>query len=108
MLGYNFTFESEVTEGDKGEELLDFQQLISICRMDLSCLNSVFMKVERLLTIVTYKSFTNIGMRPTWRVEKALSETHIFDFSGDLYGKTIAVELIDYLRPEKHLRMLMN
>ncbi len=50
---------------------------------------------------VTYKSFTNIGMRPTWRVEKALSETHIFDFSGDLYGKTIAVELIDYLRPEK-------
>jgi riboflavin kinase/FMN adenylyltransferase len=48
-----------------------------------------------------YKSFTNIGIRPTWRVEKPLCETHIFDYSGDLYGKTVAVELINYLRPER-------
>ena len=58
---------------------------------------------ESITTVdnVAYKSFTNIGIRPTWRVDETLSETHIFDFSGDLYGKTVAVELIDYLRPEK-------
>ena len=53
---------------------------------------------------VTYKSFTNIGIRPTWKVEKPLAETHIFDFSGDLYGRVISVELVDYLRPEKTFR----
>ena len=29
-----------------------------------------------------------------------LVETWLFDFAGDLYGKHLAVELIDYLRPE--------
>ena len=48
-----------------------------------------------------YKAFTNIGIRPTWRVDEPLCETHIFDYSGDLYGKTVRIELIKYLREEK-------
>ena len=48
-----------------------------------------------------YKSFTNFGIRPSWRVEEPLAETHIFDFDGDLYGEIIRVELVKYLREEK-------
>jgi riboflavin kinase/FMN adenylyltransferase len=29
-----------------------------------------------------------------------LLETYLFDFTGDLYGKDLAVELVAYLRPE--------
>ena len=29
-----------------------------------------------------------------------LLETYLFDFSGELYGKHLAVELVAYLRPE--------
>jgi riboflavin kinase/FMN adenylyltransferase len=29
-------------------------------------------------------------------------EAHLFDFSGDLYGKLIEVELIAFLRDEAH------
>jgi riboflavin kinase/FMN adenylyltransferase len=43
----------------------------------------------------------NLGVRPTFDPPKELFEPHFFDFSGDLYGQTVAVDLIHYLRPEE-------
>jgi riboflavin kinase/FMN adenylyltransferase len=42
----------------------------------------------------------NLGIRPTFDPPKELLEPYFFDFSGDLYGQCIEVELIHYLRPE--------
>lgn len=42
----------------------------------------------------------NLGIRPSFDPPKELLEPHFFDFAGDLYGRTVSVELIDYLRPE--------
>jgi riboflavin kinase/FMN adenylyltransferase len=42
----------------------------------------------------------NIGIRPQFDPPKELLEPHFFDFSGDLYGQTIEVEFISFLRPE--------
>ncbi|MBX9814239.1 MAG: bifunctional riboflavin kinase/FMN adenylyltransferase [Proteobacteria bacterium SG_bin5] len=42
----------------------------------------------------------NLGIRPSFDPPKELLETFLFDFSGDLYGETIEVALIEYLRPE--------
>jgi riboflavin kinase / FMN adenylyltransferase len=42
----------------------------------------------------------NLGVRPTFDPPKELLEPYFFDFSGDLYGQKIEVELVDYLRPE--------
>ncbi len=42
----------------------------------------------------------NLGIRPTFDPPKELLEPHFFDFDGDLYGQTIAVQLIHHLRPE--------
>jgi riboflavin kinase/FMN adenylyltransferase len=42
----------------------------------------------------------NLGIRPTFDPPKELLEPYFFDFSGDLYGQCIEVDLIDYLRPE--------
>ncbi|OQW43683.1 MAG: bifunctional riboflavin kinase/FMN adenylyltransferase [Proteobacteria bacterium SG_bin6] len=42
----------------------------------------------------------NLGIRPSFDPPKELLEAYLFDFSGDLYGETIEVALIDYLRPE--------
>lgn len=42
----------------------------------------------------------NLGIRPSFDPPQELLEPYFFDFDGDLYGQTIEVELIDYLRPE--------
>jgi riboflavin kinase/FMN adenylyltransferase len=42
----------------------------------------------------------NFGIRPMYQVNVPLLETHLFDFDGDLYGKHLSVELIQYIRPE--------
>ena len=46
-----------------------------------------------------YISVSSIGNRPTFGGdERALLETYIIDYKGDLYGQMIRVELIDFLR----------
>lgn len=48
-----------------------------------------------------YYGVTNIGVKPTVGSDCALSETWIPEFSGDLYGKKVPVELLDFIRPER-------
>jgi riboflavin kinase/FMN adenylyltransferase len=43
----------------------------------------------------------NLGNRPTVGGTRVQLEVHLFDFSGDLYGKHLRVALIDFLRPEQ-------
>ena len=43
----------------------------------------------------------NIGHHPTLPEGAPTIEAHIFDYSGNLYGKQAAVELVTLLRPEQ-------
>ena len=45
----------------------------------------------------------NLGIRPMFDPTKELLETWILDWSGDLYGHKIEVELVEWLRPELKL-----
>ena len=46
-----------------------------------------------------YISITNVGLRPSVDENKTLNvETWILDFSGDLYGKKIKVDLYYFIR----------
>jgi len=42
----------------------------------------------------------SLGVRPMFDPPKELLEAALFDWDGDLYGKTIEVALVHYLRPE--------
>ena len=49
----------------------------------------------------SYIAATNIGVKPTFLDGGAPTiEPHLLDFSGDLYGRMIHVELHKFLRPE--------
>jgi len=43
----------------------------------------------------------NFGRRPTVGGMRLMLEAHLFDFSGELYGRRLRLRLIDYLRPER-------
>lgn len=54
-----------------------------------------------------YKAITNVGSNPTINIEtgskkdtEIIVETHILDYSGDLYGKDIKLDFIRFLRTE--------
>ena len=48
----------------------------------------------------TLDGVANLGIRPSFDPPVELLEPYFFDFSGDLYGQTIEVELIEFLRDE--------
>ena len=69
--------------------------------------NYVVPKYGVYLTGVTvdgkyYYGATNIGTNPTFDEQGIKVETYLYDYEGDsLYGKTIDVALLDFIRPEE-------
>ena len=53
-----------------------------------------------------YCGVTNVGVKPTVGSDRALSETWIPDFSGNLYGETLRLELLAFIRDEKKFASL--
>lgn len=52
---------------------------------------------------VMWGAVTNVGVRPTFDVptEKPIIEAHLLDFTQNLYDKSVQLEFIERLRPEK-------
>ena len=47
-----------------------------------------------------YGGVANLGIRPMFALDAPLLESVLFDFDGDLYGRTLRVQLISHLRGE--------
>jgi riboflavin kinase/FMN adenylyltransferase len=48
-----------------------------------------------------YPAIANIGMRPTFSESERSIEAHIFDFTRDIYGVRIKLELVERIRAER-------
>ena len=46
-------------------------------------------------------ALTNVGRCPTFKQKETNIESHIIDFSGDLYGQTLGIQFFKKLRDEK-------
>ena len=60
----------------------------------------------RLADGSVHDGVANLGIRPMFDTPEELLESWIFDWSGDLYGQTIGVELVEWIRPELKLASL--
>ncbi len=106
MLGYPFAFEGEIIRGDQRGRTIGFPTINQKYPDELTVpKNGVYLSATEIDGKV-YKSLTNIGIRPTFETEKVTSETHILNFSGDLYGKSAKIRLYRFLRAEERFSSL--
>ncbi|MDP5084612.1 MAG: bifunctional riboflavin kinase/FAD synthetase [Yoonia sp.] len=103
MLGHRHRIEGEVIRGDqRGRELGYPTANMSITGLHPPKFGVYAVKVDVLdgPHKGTYNGAASIGVRPMFGENIPNCETFIFDFKGDLYGATLSVALVDYLRPE--------
>ncbi len=101
LLGHYHCIISEVVHGASLGEKLGFPTINQTLSPKL-CLPKFGVYASRIeINGRTYTGVTNIGVRPTVADGEApRAETHIIDFSGDLYGKNVKVELVRFIRGE--------
>ena len=56
--------------------------------------------------LVDHPAVVSLGTRPTINGTVPLLEVHIFDYSGDLYGKYLDVDFVQHLREERRFESL--
>lgn len=92
--------EAEVVSGNKLGRKLGFPT----ANMDISSRTDITNGVYRSeieIDGVVYQAMSNVGIRPSVVSTGRWLETHVFDFNGDLYGKTLKVWLEEKIRPER-------
>ncbi len=100
LLGHDWTVEGHVRPGDRRGRTIGFPTANLSLRGYLEPALGVY-AVRVGVDDRHYGGVANYGRRPTFDKADTLLEVHLFDFDGDLYGRTIAVSLIDYIRPER-------
>ncbi|TPE61121.1 bifunctional riboflavin kinase/FAD synthetase [Sandaracinobacter neustonicus] len=100
LLTRPFAIAGEVVHGDKRGRLIGSPTANVDMRDYVRPLYGVYAVRVRLPDGSEHKGVANLGIRPMFDPPKEQLETWIFDWSGDLYGQTIEVQLIERLRPE--------
>ena len=106
MLGDYFTYDFTVEKGDGIGHKLGFPTINQFFPEDFIIPKYGVYASRVKIDGEYYSSVTNIGTRPTVSGESLRSETCIFDFEDDLYGKRVEVSLLKFLRSEKKFMSL--
>jgi riboflavin kinase/FMN adenylyltransferase len=99
LLGYRWFFESQVQHGDKRGRDLGYPTANLRMPEDCPLLQGIY-AVKVRVGDDWYGGVASYGRRPTFDNGAALFEVYLFDFKGDLYGKTLRVHVVSYLRGE--------
>ncbi len=99
LLGHPFAIMGKVIRGDERGRKLGFPTANLL--PDQSCRLRHGIYAVRVVTgTKTYDGVASYGRRPTFDNGRALLEAFLFDFSGNLYGETIEVLFIGWIRAE--------
>ena len=100
LLGAPWFTSGEVIHGEKRGRELGFPT--ANIRLDPSCgLKHGIYAVRVAIDDMRYDGVASFGVRPMFDAGAPLLEIFLFDFDGDLYGQTMDVAFIGWIRPEQ-------
>ena len=100
-MGRNFTYVSEVVNGDKRGRKLGFPT----ANLEIADNRAMLPNGAYIVLVKVRENFfagiANIGDNPTFKVAKRRLEVFIDNFNADIYGEEISVSFIEKIRDEK-------
>jgi len=102
-LGRNWFMRGKIIKGNQKARLINFPTANMkpanhiLPKKGVYCVSIKFMGYS-------YKGVANFGERPTVKGVNLLLETHIFEFTQNIYGKELTVEFLTFIRPEKKFK----
>ncbi len=99
MLGRPYIVSGKIMHGDKRGSQIGFPTANIKLEPNI-LLNGVY-AISTYINSKKYNGVANIGYKPTFNGEKYIFEAHIFDFSGNLYGKRYDFEIVSKIRETK-------
>ena len=99
LLGHHWEIEGAVELGDQRGRTIGFPTANVALGEHLRPRYGVY--AVRALVGGTWRiGVANLGKRPTFGKLQENFEVHLFDFSDDIYGQILRVQLIEFIRPE--------
>ena len=106
MLGRNYSYTLPVIRGNHIGNTLGFPTINQQIPDDLVKLRFGVYLTKTTICGQDFASVTNFGIRPTVGGNKQLLETYILDYTQDLYGQSIQISFLDFLRDERKFNSL--
>lgn len=102
-LGYRYALSGKVVKGEQLGQTLGYPTANLHINDPLKLIPALgAYAVYAFVEGVVYPAMMNIGKRPTINELETVSiEVHLIGFEGDLYGKSLRVELVEYIRAEQ-------
>ena len=104
LMGRPWEIEGRVEHGDKRGRTIGFPTAnlgLEEYQRPAAGVYAVYVAIENGAAIDWWDGVANFGHRPTFDKTDELLEVHILDFSGDLYGRHLRVQMLDFIRPER-------
>jgi|TARA_B110000091_G_scaffold199987_1_gene230327 riboflavin kinase/FMN adenylyltransferase len=99
MLGRPYSISGKIMHGDKRGCTIGFPT--ANIKLEPNILLGGVYAVSTFIGNKKYHAVANIGYKPTFNGEKYLFEAHIFNFSGNLYGKRLEFNIVSKIRETK-------
>jgi riboflavin kinase/FMN adenylyltransferase len=100
-LGHRWFVEGEVRHGDKRGRALGFPTANISLPDDCGLRHGIYAVRAALAPGEVCEGVASFGRRPTFDNGAPLLEPFLFDFAGDLYGRTLQAEFVGWIRGEE-------
>lgn len=106
MLGRPYSISGEVVGGDQRGRVIGVPTVNQHLGAASSAIRFGVYRSRVVIDGKTYDAMTNVGIRPTYRTDLPMAETHVIGYDGDLYSRKLRVQLLEFIREERKFASL--